>query len=106
MDNSRHMGGADTSMSGHGDNRDLNDRVEAMVQQGIQETREKELNEVLGGAVDLGSTETCKLCDTTYVKTLPGDNICGACQIAMAVGLVWRQVLYHRWGVIPVRTGG
>jgi hypothetical protein len=90
-------------MGGHEVDPHLQRRVEAMVEQGMQEQRENELNQMLGGAVDLGATETCQVCTETYVKRLPGLDICGACQAAMAIVMNWQQVMYFRWKVWPVK---
>lgn len=63
------------------------------------EAKTRELNELMGGVVDLGASEKCNVCGETYVKTLPGLNVCGPCQVAMAIVMNWKVVLWHRWGV-------
>lgn len=61
--------------------------------------RARQLNELMGGVVDLGATEECRVCHETYVKHLPGINVCAPCQVAMAIVMNWKVVLWHRWGV-------
>lgn len=57
-------------------------------------------------AVDLTRTEdlraatVCQVCGNTFVKTMEGANVCGACQVAMAIVYHYESYLYQRWGII------
>lgn len=54
----------------------------------------------LGSGVDLQAATVCQVCDEAFEKRLPGSNVCGACQVAMAIVMHHNAVLYRRWGVI------
>lgn len=42
---------------------------------------------------------TCKWCGEWYEKVLPGDNVCGTCQVVWAIKTMWIANLYQRWYV-------
>ena len=54
----------------------------------------------LGSAKDLQTTTVCQVCDKPFEKHLPGANVCGACQVAIAIVMHHESYLYQRWGVI------
>lgn len=67
------------------------------------EQRVKELALQTGASmVDLNTVKTCEMCGESYQKRLPGRDICGSCQVAMAVVMHHNAELYRRFGVIYI----
>jgi hypothetical protein len=56
----------------------------------------------LASGRDLRTTTLCQVCEKPFEKRLAGANICGHCQVAMAIVLNYERYLYHRWGVINI----
>lgn len=54
----------------------------------------------LGNSKDLTTAVTCQVCGDTFVKVLQGANVCGACQVAMAIVYNHHAELYRKWQVI------
>ena len=65
--------------------------------------KEIQLAEQLGAQyVNMGDSVVCTVCEKPYIKQLPGADICGHCQVAMAIVLNYERELYHRWGIINI----
>jgi hypothetical protein len=59
----------------------------------------------LGSGRDLRAATTCQVCKETFEKTLEGADVCGACQVAMAIVYHYEAYLYQRWGILRIGVG-